>query len=294
MRVSVSAAGWSSTGKGSGLLTLALLAPGLAIYGAYFVWPQIDLLEQGFYRQGGLSLYHYAAFFEDSYRLGSLVRTLVLGVVVVLITLLLGIPLAYMLARSESRWAPTLLLLTTLPLLISVVVRSFGWMVLLFRNGAVSRLAALFGVTDPPLQLMYTFAGVCISLAQVLLPVMVVTLYGTFRAVGIEFENAALSLGAAPFATFWLVTLRMARDGIVAGSLLVFALAISSYATPSLIGGARVKVMATSIYETAIELLDWPVAAALSTILLVCVVAISVLYAALAKEPLAKGAPHAG
>lgn len=275
------------------VLSFLLLAPGLAIYGMYFVWPQLDLLGSSFQHNGALSFFHYQAFIFDSYRLGILVRTLALGATVVAITLVIGVPLAYVLARSESRWAPALLLLTTLPLMISVVVRSFSWMVLFFRNGVVSRLTAFFGVADPPLQLMYTFAGVCIALAQVLLPVMVVTVYGTIRAVNADYENAAISLGASSFTAFWLVTLRMARGGVVAGSLLVFALAISSYATPTLIGGVRVKVMASSIYEAAIDLLDWPDAAALSTILLVSVVVVSVLYAAAVKDPRTKSSASA-
>jgi putative spermidine/putrescine transport system permease protein len=125
---------------------------------------------------------------------------------------------------------------------------------------------------------MYTMTGVIIALAQVLLPMMILTLYSVFRSIDKDLEYAAMSLGARPSVAFFLVTLRLARGGIVAGSLLVFSLAISSFATPSLVGSARAHVMATAIYEQTLELLDWPFAATLSSILLVVVLAISLVY----------------
>ena len=192
-----------------------------------------------------------------------------------------GLPTAYVLARMQSRWAGFLLLLTTFPLLVSAVVRSFGWMVLFFKDGLVSRTLVLLGFVDRPVQLMYTMTGVIIALAQVLLPLMVLTLYGVFKSIDRDLEYAAMSLGARPSVALALVTLRLARGGIVAGSLLVFSLAISTFATPSLVGGARANVMATAIYEQTIELLDWPFGAALAAILLVVVLGLSLAYGAL-------------
>jgi len=163
--------------------------------------------------------------------------------------------------------------------LLGAVVRSFGWMVLFFRDGVVSNLLLALGLIDQPMQLMYTLTGVIIALAQVLLPLMVLTLHGVFKSIDPDLEHAAMSLGAPPWLALWLVTLRLARGGIIAGSLLVFSLAISAFATPALVGGARANVMATTIYEQTIELLDWPFASALSAILLVFVLVISLLYA---------------
>ena len=275
------------------MVPLLLIAPCLFLYVALFVWPQIELLAQGFVDRDGVSLVHYTRFFSDSYNLNILLQTLLLGFVVTAITLVFGVPSAYLLARMESRWAPTLLMIATIPLLISVVVRSFGWMVLFFRNGVVSQFVVWMGVAEPSYQLMYTLTGVSIALAQVLLPIMIITLYGVFRSISVDLEYAATSLGATPTVTFFLVTLRLARDGMIAGSMLVFALAISTYATPSLIGGARVKVMATSIYEQSVELLDWPFAAALSTILLIAVVILAATSAALIARQDTKEKPDA-
>src|SRR4029077_12330316 len=132
---------------------------------------------------------------------------------------------AYVLARLQTRWAAALLILTTFPLLVSAVVRSFGWMVLFLRTGVISKALVAFGLAGGPVQLMYTLTGVTIALAQVLLPLMVLTLYGVFRSIDPDLEYAAMSLGARPSLALWLVTLRLARGGLVAASLLVFSLA---------------------------------------------------------------------
>lgn len=259
-----------------------LFAPCLAIYLALFVWPQVSLLATSVVgADQSLTGQHYARFVGDSYYWELLGRTLLLGVSVTLITLVLGVPVAYVLARMQSRYASFLLILTTFPLLVSAVVRSFGWMVLFFRDGLVSNALLSIGLIDRPLQLMYTMVGVIIALAQVLLPLMVLTLHGVFRSIDRDLEYAAMSLGARPALALWLVTIRLARGGIVAGSLLVFSLAISAFATPSLVGGARANVMATAIYEQTIEMLDWPFASALATILLVFVLVLSIAYGAM-------------
>ncbi len=263
-------------------VVLLLLAPCLFVYLGLFVGPQIRLLGTSFVVQGEPGLAHFARMFEDGYYLFLMGRTLLCGLAVTLITVVFGVPLAYWLARLPSRWAGFILMLTTFPMLISAVVRSFGWMVLFFRNGPVSQLLVASGLSDSPVQLMYTLTGVTIALAQVLLPLMVLSLYGVFRSIDPALENAAMTLGARPAATFFLVTLPLARGGIVAGSLLVFALTISAFATPSLVGGARANMMATAIYENAVDLLDWSFAAALASILLVVVLLISSVYAVLA------------
>ena len=260
---------------------IVLFAPCALVYAVLFIWPQTSLLGISMVDESGLTLGNYSRFAGDSYYWELLIRTLVMGASVTAITLVLGVPVAYILARMDSKWTNFLLLLTTFPLLVSAVVRSFGWMVLFFRDGLVSRTLLWFGVTDHPIQLMYTLTGVIIALAQVLLPLMVLTLYGVFKSIDRDLEYAAMSLGARPSATLWLVTLRLARGGIIAGTLLVFSLAISAFATPGLVGGPRARVMATAIFEQTVELLDWPFGAALATILLVVVLAISLVYGSL-------------
>jgi ABC-type spermidine/putrescine transport system permease subunit I len=263
------------------LVPVLLFAPCAFVYAVFFVWPQASLLGISAVDNTGFTLQQYRRFAEDPYNWGLLLRSLGLGTAVTAITLVLGVPTAYLLARAQSRWANFLLLLTTFPLLVSAVVRSFGWMVLFFRDGLISRMLVKVGLVDHPVQVMYTMTGVIIALAQVLLPLMVLTLHGVFRSIDRDLEFAAMSLGARPAVALGLVTLRLASGGIVAGSLLVFSLAISAFATPSLVGGARANVMATAIYEQAIELLDWPFTATLAAILLVVVLGLSLAYGAL-------------
>ena len=182
--------------------------------------------------------------------------------------------LAYWLSRISQRWASLLLVLATFPLWVSAVVRSFGWVVLLARNGALSQVLQAAGLAGPSFRLIGTLTGVVIALAQVLLPFMVLSLYGVMRAIDPEIERAAQNLGAGPFKAAVLTVLPLAARGILSSALLIFALAVSAFATPSLVGGARVQLMATTIYEQMTELADWPFASTVAFILLAVVLAI--------------------
>ena len=254
-----------------------LLAPVGALLLLLFVLPQAGMLAVSL-NAPRWSFAHYAHFLGDSHYLGVLGRSLLLGVLVVAVTLLLGLPLAYWLARLQSRWAPALLLLATFPLWISAVVRSFGWVVLLSRSGLVSQALRDAGLVGRSFQLLYTMTGVVLALAQVLLPFMLLSLYGVIRAINPELERAAQNLGAGPLRAALLTTLPLAARGILSASLLVFALSVSAFATPSLVGGARVQLMSTTIYEQMVELADWPFAAAVAFILLSVVGFIAVFY----------------
>lgn len=263
-----------------------LLLPALVLFFFVFVLPQASMLGDSFQpdpqsQAKGFTLENYARFFSDPFYLGILWRTLLLGLLVTVITLVLGYPLAYWLARLETRWKSVLLTLTIFPLLTSAVVRSFGWMVLLYRSGPVDRVLRGLGLVQQPTGLMYTFTGVVISLAEVLMPFMVLTLYSVIQSVDPNVEEAAMNLGAGPFVTLARVTIPLTLGGILAGSLLVFSLAISSFVTPSLVGGARVHLMATLIQEQAITLVNWQFAATVAAILLVVVLTLALAYSRL-------------
>ncbi|WP_372622184.1 ABC transporter permease [Falsiroseomonas sp.] len=267
-----------------GLIAAGLLAPAALLFAVLFVWPQVGLLGLSIGNPPPFGLASYERFLGDSYYLGVLGNSLALGVCVTLVTLVLGFPLAFLLARAETRWTGLLLLLTTFPLWVSAVVRSFAWMVLFYRGGTVSRLLQGSGLVPPDYQLLGTFSGVVIALAQVLLPIMILTLYAVLRSIDRDLEHAAMNLGAPPAVAMWLVTIRLARGGILAGCLLVFSLSVSAFATPSLVGGARAHFMAVTIYEQTLELLDWPFAAAISAILLVIALTVAMTYGRLLGE----------
>lgn len=261
----------------SGRRAYFLLGPLLALLALGFILPLIGMFGASL-DAPRWSLQHYSRFLVDEYYLGVLGHSMLLGISVVAVTLLLGLPLAYWLARLQSRFVPGLLLLATFPLWISAVVRSFGWVVLLGRGGVLSGLLRDAGLVDRSFQLLYTMGGVVIALSQVLLPFVVLSLFGVLRNISPELERAAQNLGCGQWRALGLVTLPLAGRGILSASLLVFALAVSAFATPSLVGGARVQLVATTIYEQMTELADWPFAAAVAFILLAVVLAITAVY----------------
>ena len=223
-QVTVAAAGSPRRSRFHGsLVPVLLFAPCALIYAVFFIWPQAALLAISTSDKSGFTLQHYGRFFGDLYYWEMLGRTLGMGVAVTAITLILGVPTAYVLARLQSRWAGFLLLLTTFPLLVSAVVRSFGWMVLFFKDGLVSRTLVLLGVADRPVQLMYTMSGVIIALAQVLLPMMVLTLYGVFKSIDRDLEYAAMKSRSPAFggagAGHLASRSRRHRRGLAAGVL---------------------------------------------------------------------------
>lgn len=259
-----------------------LVAPALLVFAGLFVAPQASLVGASFAPSGEWTTAVYARFLGDPYYLRLLARSVGLGAAVTAVTLVLGVPLAYVLARLESRFVPALLMLVTFPLWVSALVRAFAWMVLFVRGGLVSQGVQATGLVPANFQVMFTFGGIVIAMAQVLLPVFVITLYTVIRGIDRDLEAAALNLGASPAIALVLVTLRLARGGLAAGALLVFSLSMSAFATPSLIGGASAQLMSVAIYEQTLEILDWPFAAAMSAILLVVAVAVALVNGRLA------------
>lgn len=259
-----------------------LLLPAGIVFVVVFVAPQTYLFF-GSAQPEASPLEPYARVLSDGYYLGILGDTIAMGAITTVITLLLGYPLAFWLARTNSRWKTFCLVITIFPLLTSAVVRTFGWQVLLYKSGLLGMLAAPLGL-DGPSGLMGTMTGVVIALAEVLLPFMVITLYGVIESVDATLEDAAMDLGDNQYQALWRVTIPLSKGGILGGSLLVFSLAVSSFVTPSLIGGSRVQVMATVIYERAIVLLDYAGATVLSVILLATVLLIIGVYSFLLRD----------
>ena len=157
----------------------------------------------------------------------------------------------------------------------SVVVRSYGWMILLANNGVANTLLAAFQL--PRTQLMFNFTGTVIALTEVLMPFMVLTLSGVIQQIDPDLEDSVRSLGGSSWHVFRDVILPLSLPGVAAGSLLVFVLSVSAFATPKLIGGARTKVMATIVYDQATAVLNWPFAAACSFILIALVLGLTIL-----------------
>lgn len=207
---------------------------------------------------------NYIRIATDDYYREVIWRTLGLGLAVTLACLVMGYPLAYLIARGPERWRVPLILLVVFPMLLNLVVRSFGWIALLANRGLVNNLLIQLGLISAPLKLMFNLTGLMIGLTHIYLPFMVLMLVAAIRTVPRDVEAAAATLGSGRLHVFYAVTLPLSAPGILAGSILVFVLTISALVTPRMLGGPTYKVMATLIYDEFMQLLDWSSGSALS------------------------------
>lgn len=194
-----------------------------------------------------------------------------------LLTLVLGFPAAYWLARLESRWKSLLTILTLFPLLVGNVVRSAGWMALLGNEGFINYALLSTGIITAPLQLMYTPYAVIVGIIAVVLPYMVLTLASVIESIPRNLEEAAANLGGKPATVFRRVLLPLALPGVAAGSILVFVLCMNTYATAILLGGPQFKMMAPAVYDQFIRANNWPVGATLAFVLLTITMTFSIV-----------------
>jgi putative spermidine/putrescine transport system permease protein len=252
-----------------------LLAAPLAIFLALFLAPLVNLLVLSFFRfdrtTGALAeatAQNYVKFLSDPFYLGILWRTLKLALLTTVTTLLLGYPVAYHLTRCSGRKRAYLTLLIVAPLLVSVVVRSFGWLVILGPHGLVNSLLTGLGIVADPLRLLYTETAIVVGLTHVFLSFMVLSVAASLGRIDPALIRAAQNLGASERQAFVRVVLPLSLPGVAAGSLIVFTLAASAFITPALLGGPRVKVMSYLAYQQTLLLSDWPYGSAIAFILL--------------------------
>ena len=212
---------------------------------------------------------HYARILDDSYYLEVIWTTIRIGLWTTLISLAIGYPLAHWMARIKSRAGHALLLMAVLaPMLTGIVVRTFAWMALLSDKGVINQTLISLGLISQPLRLMYNETGIVIGLVHIYVPFMVLTLTGVIGRIDERLEQAAENLGASPARAFLEVTLPLSLPGILAGSLLVFALAISAYVTPILLGGFQIMTLPILIYQQISANFNIGFAAALGMVLL--------------------------
>jgi putative spermidine/putrescine transport system permease protein len=232
----------------------------------------------------GFTVDYYTRLVSDSYYLEIIGRTLALGLTVTLSTLVIGYPMAFFLARTRSRWRNWLTILVVFPLLLNLVVRTFGWIALLAQNGLVNQALQALGVVQEPLKLLFSFAGLLIALTHIFLPFMVLVLLGPIQNIPRDVEDAARVLGASWGSTFLRVTLPLSAPGILSGSILVFVLTISALVTPRLLGGPTYQVMSTLIYDEFLQRLNWPAGSAEALLLTVMVLALVFVSGVLARR----------
>ena len=254
---------------------LWLIFPGSIFLFVFFVIPMSSMIRMSFNIRppaGDIiptwSTANYLKIFGDFYYLAIFVHTFLMGIVVTFLTILLGFPLAHKYVYSRGRTKEILLLVILGPLLITMVVRVYGWIVILGTNGLINNILSSVGLIVNPLKLMYNPTGVIIGLTHVLLPFMAISIATSLQNIHPSIWEAAEMLGASRRQVFFRVTIPLCKPGIIAGSILVFSLAVSVFVTPMMLGGSGLRSIVILIYTHGLVLLNWPLAAALAVVLL--------------------------
>jgi putative spermidine/putrescine transport system permease protein len=260
-----------------------LLAPPLASVCVLFVVPVVYLFWVSLHAPStselygaSLTLHNYVDLLRDSFYLTIIGRTLGVAAVILGLCLVIGYPVAYFVALLPPRRRMLALLLLLFPLMVSNVVRAYGWVALLERQGVVNTTLRDLRWIDAPLDLLYTPSAVVVALMTILLPYMVISIANTLAVLDRRYEEAAQALGASPLRTFVHVTLPLSTPGIASGTLLVFLLTLSAYVTITLLGGPRSKLLVSMIYDS-VTAFQWPRAAALAFVLLALALAFTAL-----------------
>jgi len=272
-----------------------LLAPPLALALVFFVVPVVYLFWVSLHAAStselygaALTLHNYTDVLGDSFYLTIVRRTLGVAAVILGLCLVIGYPVAYFVALLPPRRRMLAILLLLFPLMVSNVVRAYGWVALLERRGVVNTALRDLRLTDAPLELLYTPSAVVVALMTILLPYMVISIANTLAALDRRYEEAAQALGAGPVRTFLHVTLPLSTPGVASGALLVFLLTLSAYVTITLLGGPRSKLLVSLIYDS-VTAFQWPRAAALAFVLLALALGFTALILALLRPGRVQG-----
>src|SRR4051795_9691388 len=264
---------WALTAPALMLFVGVLLIPlAMTVMLSFHDWGQYKGIEPVFI------LKNWREIATDPYYAEMFGRTFRIAILTTLLTALLGAPEAYILNRMGGRWKSVFLLVILGPLLISVVARTLGW-ALLFggNNGVVNKALMSVGLIGSPIPFMFTETGVVIALAHVMMPFMVLSVWAALQRVDPQIENAAVSLGAGPLTITRRIILPQIMPGVLSGAIIVFSLAASAFATPAIIGGRRLKVVATLAYDEFLNTLNWPLGAAVAAILLIVLVTVVIV-----------------
>lgn len=260
-----------------------LAAPGLLVFLGLVIVPLAMTALLSFYDWGlykgivaEFTLKNWLEIVSDSYFLEIFLRSFRIALLVTLAAGLIGVPEAFVLYRMSPAWRSAFLLVVIGPLLVSVVARTLGWALLLGSTGLLNQALLALGLIGDPLEFMFTETGVVIALTHVLVPFMVLAVWASLQGLDAQIENAASSLGAGDLTVWRRVLLPQIVPGMLSGAIIVFALAASAFASPAIIGGRRLKVAATLAYDEFLNTLNWPLGAAVATLLLLALVAIIV------------------
>ncbi len=237
-----------------------------------------SLPERGRVFGEGFSFQNYIDIFTTPLFLNAFIVTVRVGILTAIFALLLGFPLAVFIWRSRGVWSRIVVLITLAPILISAVVRAYGWMVLLSNRGLVNSLLVYTGITDGPVRLIFNETGIVIGTVHVLLPFMVLSILSSLQTIDRSLEDAAATLGAKPWRVTLDIIFPLALPGAVAGLVLVFILAVGSFITPVLLGGQVVITLPILALQQFVTTFNWALGSAIVTVLLVAVLAATVAF----------------
>ena len=256
-----------------------LLAPSCLLLTVFFALPMGMMIGMSFLDSRSLAptLGNYERFFVDGLSLAGFARTAVMSALVAVAVTLLGYPVAYFLARSRSRWRTLVFALALTPELAGVVLRTYGWLIILEDRGFINDVLIHVGLITAPLPLSKSLFAVVVGLTHVVLPFGILSLMTSIQGIDVNLERAAQMLGASRASVMRHIVLPLSVPGIVSSLLISFTMAASAYATPALLGGARFKVLATMISEQVLFYIDWPFASVMAIALLAMMLIVSLV-----------------
>ncbi|MBG9785992.1 ABC transporter permease [Shouchella lehensis] len=260
-----------------------LLLPGLLFLAIFMLVPLVLTISSTFVEGGSFSVSGYLNFLTDAYFLDILWTTLYVALLTTFCCIVLAFPVAYYISKVKGSKKALLLMLAIFPLLVSPIVRSFSWMIILGRNGLLNDFLQSLGMIQEPLTILYTPVAVAIGLVHLFLPLMIVTLVGVMENIDTDYIRAAESLGASKTTAFLKVMFPLCMPGLLIGSTLVFVGSFTAYTTPALLGGQQ-RVISTFLYQNAITLNDWNTAAMIATIMIVLTFFITGIFQKLATK----------
>lgn len=264
---------------------LWLCAPGIVFIILCCTFPVLKIIFQTFFDDtGSFSLSGYAEIFRMSFFSNSLVRTLRLSIITTVICAVVGLPVSFYISRMSAGRKSMAISLATFPLLTSAIVRSICWIVLLGKKGTINNLLLSLGIISKPLSILYTETSMLIGYIQLFMPLMLLSLVGVMESIDDELILAARTLGCGAVKAFAKVVLPLSVSGLITGSMLVFTGTITAYATPSLLGGSKTKVLSTLLYQYAYNMNDWLSAAMVAAVMIAITIAVNVFFTTAAKR----------
>lgn len=262
------------------------IIPGVTVLAVFFLSPLANTLKTSFHlysRTLGIDtsvfvLDNYAKLLTDTYYLSILIRTLRISCIVTIICVIVGYAVGYYLANASRRSQAVYILIYLAPWFVSIIVKAFGWTLLLAPNGYINKMLLGLGLLDKPLRLMWSELGVIIGMVHIYLIFVVLSVFSCLVGQDPLLRRAAANLGATGWQTFKRVTLPLSLPGLLVGSVIVFTLTMSAFVTPAVLGGRRVQMIANMAFNQTVEMLNWPFGGAIALFLMMLTVAIVLGY----------------